>query len=83
MEQDDAVGWGDDVALWRVRLYENGPVDVAKCSAGVWSADTERRAVFCQCSTKRLEGNAFCRLHFDPKKRKHGVWNVETAGLKV
>ena len=81
--EDTAGGSESDVALWRVRLFERGPLDVAKCSAGVWSSDKKLRAVLCQCPSKRVEGSPFCKVHNDLKKRSHGVWKEDTAELEA
>ena len=75
-EEDDP-----DLALWRVRLFERGPIDASKCLAGIWSNDKTQRAVICQCPSKRPDSGAFCKKHTTAKQR-HGTWNQETAELE-
>ena len=72
------LGDGAIAALSRERLFEMGPVSRVRCRACI-RVDDDSRAVFCQCSQRRVEGEDFCAQHSLPSRRKLGEWEQSTG----
>ena len=72
------LGDGAIAALSRERLFEMGPVSRVRCRACI-RVDDDCRAVFCQCSQRRVEGEDFCAQHSLPSRRKLGEWEQSTG----
>ena len=76
------LGDGAIAVLSRERLFEMGPVSRVRCRACI-RVESDSRAVFCQCSQRRVEGEDFCAQHSLPSLRQLGEWEQSLSLIHI